>query len=161
MYASRLTNLDYRIMTKEKSLQERFVRWDAIRRNYFSVIINLFLTFSVGGLSFLLQELSKPDFVKNIYYTIGLFLIFAAVIIGVLTSTSRFCDFRNTARKIRLEEKNLEENIIDNRIEGVKRKITFYEMLTLRLFYLQVVTFIMAVLFNIMFVLTQYKDKLF
>lgn len=161
MYASRLTNLDYRIMTKEKSLQERFVRWDAIRRNYFSVIINLFLTFSIGGLSFLLQELSKPDFVKNIYYTRSLILIFASVIIGVLVSTSRFCDFRNTARKIRLEEKKLERNISDNIIESIKRKMNFYGKLTLGLFYLQVATFIMAFLFNAMFVLTQYKDKLF
>jgi len=148
-------------LIEKEELHKRFIRWDAIRRNYFSVIINLFLTFSIGLLSFLLQELTKSDFTKNTFYTIGLISIFISVVIGILTSTSRFFDFKYTARKIRLTEKKEEKNISYNDIDCVNKKKIFYETLTLKLFYLQVITFIISIIFNVLFVLTQYKDKLF
>lgn len=144
-------------MSDKEKLHERFIRWDAIIRNYFSVIINLFLTISIGLLSFLLQELGKSDFTKNCLYTFGLISIAISVVTGILTSTSRFFDFRYTARKLRLKDKNSSKNEIDC---ADKRKI-FYETLTLRLFYLQTTTFIISIIFNALFVLSQYKDKLF
>ncbi len=144
-------------MSDKEKLHERFIRWDAIRRNYFSVIINLFLTISIGLLSFLLQELGKSDFTKNCLYTFGLISIAISVVTGILTSTSRFFDFRYTARKIRLIEKNSSQNKID----CAHKKMKCCEKLTSILFYFQTATFILSIIFNALFVLTQYKDKLF
>lgn len=146
---------------KKEKLHERFIRWDTVRRNYFSVIINLFLTISIGLLSFLLQELAKPNFTKSIFFTTALILIFASVILGVLTSTSRFFDFRYTARKIRLTEQKEEKNTSNNDIDRINRKKKCYETLTLILFYFQIGTFVISIISSVLSALSQHKDKLF
>ncbi|MBX3165227.1 MAG: hypothetical protein KF900_12185 [Bacteroidetes bacterium] len=148
---------------KEKNdrFKKRFIRWDSIRRNYFSVIINLFLTYSLGMLAFLFQKLEQPYFIKNCFFTTSLIFTSISVIVGIFASISRFFDFKITAKKIRLQQKQKDRNISDEEIENAKKKMNFYEILTIRLFYSQIVIFILSSISIIIYVLTKYGSVLF
>ncbi len=148
---------------KNKELHERFVKWDGIRRNYFTVVINLLWGISFGLLMFLMKELQSCSFNKSIYFTTGLILAFVSAIFGSLNSVSRFFDFRYTARNIRLQEKqnDKKEIISSSEIESAEKKKHFYETLTMKLFYAQIVLIILTMFSIVFYVLSKHSYALF
>lgn len=144
-------------------IKDRFVKWDGIRREYFSFVINLFLTFSIGLIVFLLKEIDSKEFNKSFIFTLSFLLSFLSTIFGTLTSLSRYFDFKYTAKKLNLKHKKLnhQENIKSEYISHINNLKIIIEKLTLTLFKIQIISFIFSIIFISIYFLTKYSFLLF
>jgi hypothetical protein len=96
---------------------ERYVRWQAQAIGQLSFAINLFCGFSVAALGFAVSLFREPSFTPNRCYAILFLLSFGllslSVVLGVSAVTTRLIDFRLTARKIRLAQREASSEEIE------------------------------------------------
>ena len=134
-------------MCKEKiNSHERFVRWHQVLREHITFLNNLLLTISIGIVGFLFSLISEKSNNLNCSLKIFLFqgavLIFISVFSGFFTTLSRLFDFRSTLKKIKSE---IKEEIIE--MDELKYLMKMYGKLTWVLLYIQVISFILSMIF--------------
>ena len=81
--------------------RERYARWQGYRISQLSFSINLFLTFAIASLAYVINlKLSKSIIPIEALSPI-IFWWSACAALGVLSTISRLLDFRHTAKKIK------------------------------------------------------------
>jgi len=93
---------------------ERFVRWQGYTIAQLTFAINIFLGFAAASLGFGFTILRSPDFNLTSTYKIifvgALLCLCASLLCGSGAVISRLLDFRFTAKKIRNQNKENEED---------------------------------------------------
>ncbi|WP_316348095.1 hypothetical protein [Desulfuromonas acetoxidans] len=87
----------------EPEKKERYIRWQNYRINQLSFSINLFLSFAVASLAYVINlKLTNTTIVASpAELDITIYWWAASVVLGTLSTLSRLLDFRYTARKIK------------------------------------------------------------
>jgi hypothetical protein len=87
----------------EPEIKERYVRWQNYRINQLSFTINLFLSFAVASLAYLINlKLTKTAIIASpAEFDITIYWWSASAVLGTIATLSRLLDFRFTARKIK------------------------------------------------------------
>lgn len=119
-------------------VQESFVRWQAITRDYFSSVSNLVLGLATGLLAFLVSGLnSSQPHAKCLLIlgTVSLALLAASVVLAVWCSINRLRDFRATAQIARSRSKD------EPVASGARQESKIMGQLSWRLFWWQLVLF--------------------
>ena len=81
--------------------RERYIRWQGYRISQLSFSINLFLTFAIASLAYVINlKLNKSFALLDALNTI-IFWWSACASLGVIATISRLLDFRHTAKKIK------------------------------------------------------------
>ena len=81
--------------------RERYVRWQGYRINQLSFSINLFLTFAIASLAYVINLKLNKTFTPLETLNPIIFWWSACAAIGVLATISRLLDFRHTTKKIK------------------------------------------------------------
>jgi predicted permease len=84
--------------------RESFLRWQEYRISHLSFSINLFLTFSIASIGFIIQQNPNLEINQVAIDSESLSTLvwwFISAIFGVLATFSRLVDFRYTAKRIR------------------------------------------------------------
>lgn len=104
----------------DQEQKERYVRWQNYRINQLTFSINLFLSFAVASLAFVVNlkvkntaGLNAADVLVTIYWWSS------SALAGSIATLSRLLDFRYTARKIK------DSSVSDKRKAKVLGKITW------------------------------------
>lgn len=146
-------------------MSEKNVRWQGYCISQLTLVINMFFGLAVGSIAFTISLLDNDKFllqsciIKRIL--IGSIICFClAVFTSCFAVISRLFDFQNTAKKVRTDEKSLNENKDLDESAIFKYKYKFWGRLTWRLFWIQVITLGLGLLGLIVVVITVYSDKL-
>ena len=146
-------------MTKDDP-KGSFIRWQSITIGQLTYAINLILGFSVATLGFqvtlLLNEKFNPVSWQKCAFSSSLILLITSVIFGVLVVINRLRDFRVTTKAARKREDGADETDIEQ-YRILYRKLgknTWY------LFWWQIGTFSVGVLFTVLSVWTTASTKL-
>ena len=138
---------------------ERFVRWQTVLRDQLSFLNNLLLTISIGILGFFLSILKTPAFMpicmERFFFTAGILSISISILLGIATAYSRLMDYRWTVKKIATELKG------GAGLSQMKKLMNRYKKLTWCVFYLQIISFSLSILFLLISFCFLYSDKLF
>jgi len=139
---------------------DRFIRWQEVLREHVTFLNNLLLTISVGVVGFCISLLNQDNFNPFCYtkflFTFGLVLTFISILLGFGTAWNRLLDFRKTVEKIK-NELNGSYNYLDE----TKELMELYGKRTWYLFYLQIGTLFVGVLFLILAFSGIFYTKLF
>jgi len=113
--------------------KERYVRWQDYRINQLTFSINLFLSFAVASLAYVINlKIKSMQSPINLEVTLPIYWWSVSAVLGAIASLSRLLDFRYTARKVK------SSNICDKQKAKIFGKITWYS------FWAQVVTYIVG-----------------
>lgn len=138
---------------------ERFTRWQQYAMSQLTLALNMFFGLAVGALAFSFSLLTDKEFspagCPKIAFQIGLVSLCIALFISCAAVISRLFDFRYTARKIRADHRE-EEN--DSAV--YKYKSSLLGRLTWRLFWFQVATLFVGFLGVVSGVLSGYGDRI-
>jgi hypothetical protein len=134
-------------------------KWENHRISQLSYINNLVIGLSVALIGYVFDFIKPSNIIFNciqkFFFWIGVLLIIASVIIGLLVAINRLEDFRLTAKIARSREKNNRENIQADRNEAkIIGKKTWDG------FVWQIVTFGISFLSFSITILIEYWDKL-
>jgi hypothetical protein len=145
-------------LEERKRLREIEVRWNETRVKQFSFSNNLILTFSLGLLGFISNQLLKKgdqgwslSQISELRW--GLKFAGISVLVGILVTLSRLLDFRYTAKisrgkKKKFEFEDLKETILaddQKLIDGIcchKCLAKWLGRISWNLFFLQLITFL-------------------
>lgn len=152
-----------------KQHKESFVRWQGISIQQLGYSINLILTFATAALGFAFSLLKDPCFqtfsCSKLLFTPSLFLIGVSIVLGLLCTVNRLCDFRKTTRIARCREQwcrdGKSETEIDSLLEERRKETKRLGKCTWNLFYTQVVTFGLGMLMLVVSLMIVYHAKLF
>lgn len=137
---------------------ERFVRWQTALRDYVTFFNNLLLTLGLGILGFIFSSLNDSKFelkcLQKFFFTSSLIILIISMAIGIFACLSRISDFRTTLKKI-----NKELNSEDFQRE--KNLMDIYGKTTWCLFYIQIYTFLISIIFLTTSLIILYNEKLF
>lgn len=105
----------------EPEKKERYVRWQNYRINQLSFSINLFLSFAVASLAYVinLKFTKTPIAVSQAELVITIYWWSASAALGTIATLSRLLDFRYTARKIK------DSSVCDKCLAKILGKITW------------------------------------
>jgi len=81
--------------------RERYVRWQGYRISQLSFSINLFLTFAIASLAYVINLKLNKIFTPLETLNPIIFWWSACAVLGVLATVSRLLDFRHTAKIIK------------------------------------------------------------
>ncbi len=127
---------------KQSVQQEKFVRWQGITIRQLSYAINLFLTFALASIGFILHLLisATVDLTACQLYLNRLALIFLIIsgVLGIFCTINRLKDFRDTARIANPRTKGHEKCEARLYAKGLGKN-------TWRLFWSQVIAFIIGI----------------
>jgi hypothetical protein len=126
--------------------QERFVRWQAITREQLSFANNLLLGLAVAVVGFEISLTLNDKFAlvscwQKTAFLVSLALLAASSLAALVAVVTRLCDFRLTARTIRTEQ--TEEQQQADHLRAVTAKLG---SATWNLFWLQIATFFFGIL---------------
>ena len=140
---------------------DRFIRWQEVLREHITFLNNLLLTISVGIVGFCISLLGQDNFNPFCYtkflFTFGLGVTFISILLGLGTALNRLLDFRKTVEKIK---KELKGSYSDDLAE-IKESMEIYGKRTWYLFYLQIGTLFVGVLFLMLAFSWIFHTKLF
>lgn len=136
-----------------------YSKWENHRISQLSFINNLVIGLSIALIGFVFDFIKPSNIIFNCIQKfliwIGVLLIIASVIIGLLVAINRLEDFRLTAKIARNREKNNRENIqADRNVAKIMGKKTWNG------FVWQIVTFGVSFLCFSITILIEYWDKL-
>jgi hypothetical protein len=120
-------------------MTERFVRWQGYTISQLTFALNMFFGLAVGALAFSFTLVKDENFVlppcPKFAFKIGIVSLCMAVFVSCAAVISRLFDFRYTARKVRADDKEEEEESA-----VYKYRSALLGRLTWKLFWIQVVT---------------------
>lgn len=129
---------------------ERFVRWQTNLRNQVSFTNNLLLTISIGICGFFFNLVIKEDFTISDTFRAGIYILLLSVFLGIIANISRIIDFRLTLKKIKTEFDN------KSNIEDLKYWARTFGKVTWILFYAQIASLFISLIFLSKFIYNQY-----
>lgn len=155
---------------RSKELTVRFNRWQDKQINLLTFLINLFFTLSIATIGFVINNFKNELFSKVICqsYSLGKsvsIILIISIIIGVLTLFFRIYDFRYTKAKIKFRKRKFQvkqelkyeatkewsEELCDKEIYKFETRIKCLGKLTWCFFYLQVITYLSALILIIIY----------
>lgn len=153
--------------TDRNSYIERFARWQQTTITQLGHVNNLFLSYSIGALGFMIAKVGAPnsDTLKHIYW-----ILLISIILGSLLTISRLFDFRYTTQTIKKEKElyRLNNSIFDeikdictensvtiqalcHEIKCLRYTTKFLGKLTWILFFFQITTFTLSIFFVVQY----------
>jgi len=145
-------------LTMQKN--DRFIRWQEVLREHVTFLNNLLLTISFGVVGFCISLLIQDNFNPFCYtkylFTFGLGITFISILLGLGTALNRLLDFRKTVEKIKNESRGSYHDLGET-----KELMELYGKRTWYLFYLQIGTLFVGVLFLILAFSGIFYTKLF
>jgi hypothetical protein len=152
-----------------KQHKESFVRWQGISIQQLGYSINLILAFAAAALGFAFNLLKDPCFPtfcwSKTLFSSSLLLIGISVMLGLLCTVNRLCDFRKTTRIARCREQYCRdgkpETEIDSLLDEHRKETKRLGERTWNLFYGQVAAFGLGMLFLLVSLAIVYRTKLF
>lgn len=147
--------------------KESFVRWQAITITQFGYTINLLLGFAVALLAFAFTQIK--DSVQNLSscekaaLDISLLLLLASTVSGTACVINRLEDFRRATQIARDREQWQREGVggIDAKLDDRRCAVKLLGKITWALFYIQVGTFLAALVIFVMTLAAVDHAKLF
>ena len=138
---------------------EKFIRWQGYTIEQLTFALNLFLGLSVGSLAFGISLIRDETFVlsgcSKTIFKVGLVALAASIVLGCTAVVSRLFDFRNTAAKIRADEKD----DLDSPAGVYKYRYKIFGKLTWWLFWLELLSFTTGLVGLIVGLFARYGEK--
>jgi hypothetical protein len=141
--------------------RDSFIRWQSTTIEQLTYAVNLILSFSVATLGFqvtiLLDEKFKPSHWQKPVFSVSLVILLISVGLGIWCVINRLRDFRATTRVARMREggKSDAEMAADRALSDSLGKITW------KLFWWQIGTFGVGVLFLVAGIAGSVSEKLY
>jgi hypothetical protein len=152
---------------KLEEYDERLIRWQQLRISQLSYTNNLILTLTLGMLAFSVSKIGLriPDNFSLFFLISSSFSsLLLSLLIGIILTINRLCDFRITTKIIRFEKrkyelqatyKKLNIPIIKNYIYTLKKKARELGKATWILLYVQLGLFLAGCILSILTIIIQ------
>ena len=139
---------------------DSFQRWQETSLKQLGFTTNLILTINTAVLVYLIDQISSPQFCilgnPKIFYTGGFFILGISFVLGIVINITRLYDFRITAKIARNKS-----NSQDNNIESLRTKAEKLGKTTWVILIIQVTTFGLGLIAEILSFCVKNSEKLF